>query len=319
MATIKDVAKAAGVSISTTSYALNDDPRIPESTASRIKNVANDIGYFPSAAARNLKKRSTKTILVAIADFGGPVYHELLEGIQSRLAKDNYTMIVSTGPSSENLLKERSADGAIITDIHISDEILLKIAKNFSPIVVLDRSLSDGSIYNMTIDNQTAMQGLVEQILAKKYQKIAFVHGVVDTYDNITRFQGCLSTINRAGIPLFSEYYGNFTKKSGERIASDLLESKAELPEIFVCANDEMAVGIMDVLKTAGYRIPEDIAVTGFDDIELARYYQPGLSTVKIRHAEWGRTIADAVIRLLKNETVEIKKQQGEIIIRQSF
>ncbi len=319
MATIKDVAKAAGVSISTTSYALNDDPRIPDSTASRIKKVANEIGYFPSAAARNLKKRSTKTILVAIADFGGPVYHELLEGIQSRLSKDNYTMIVSTGLSSENLLKERSCDGAIITDIHISDDILLKIAKNFSPIVVLDRSLSDGSIYNMTIDNHTAMHGLVEKIIAKGYQKIAFVHGVVDTYDNITRYQGCLSTINHAGIPLFAEHYGNFTKQSGERIAYELLETKAKMPEIFVCANDEMAVGIMDVLKAAGYKIPQDIAVTGFDDIELAHYYQPGLSTVKIRHAEWGQAIADAVIKLLKNETVDIKKQQGEVIIRQSF
>jgi len=205
LATIKDVAKAANVSISTVSYALNDDSRIPEVTASRIKIIANEIGYFPSAAARNLKKRTTNTILVAISDFGGPVYHELLDGIHNQLTQEGYTMVVSTGISSEKLLKERSADGAIISDIHITNESLLKIGKNFGPIIMLDRDLEGMNIYNMTIDNKSAMEELTKKIIKTMRKRIAFVHGVKHTYDNQTRYLGFLQAMNQAKMPIFKE------------------------------------------------------------------------------------------------------------------
>jgi LacI family transcriptional regulator len=319
MATIKDVAKAAEVSISTVSYALNDDPRIPEKTAQIIKTIANEIGYFPSAAARNLKKRNTKTILVAISDFGGPVYHALLDGIQHELSKSNYTMIVATGVSSENLLKERSSDGAIVTDMRILDSTLAKIAKNFRPIIVLDRNIEDPNIFNMTIDNFQAMSTLTKAILNEGYQKIAYVHGVAGSYDNIERHAGFLKTMKAANLPVFAEYQGSFTKDSGLKIISELLGSKAPLPEMFICANDEMAIGIMDGLLTAGYNIPDDFGVSGFDDIELATYYRPELSTIRIDHFLWGQEVAATVIALLQNKTVEIHQQHGTVIIRDSF
>jgi len=319
MATIKDVAKAASCSISTVSYALNNDKRIPEITANRIKSIATEIGYFPSGAARNLKKRSTNRILVAISDFGGPVYHELLDGIHYQLAKNGYTMIVSTGVSSDTLLKERSADGAVIADIHITDETLIQIAKNFRPIIVLDRRIEDGSIYNMTIDNQDAMYKMTKEIIAKGYQKIAFVHGVKDVYDNITRYSGFIKAMEEHGLSVFQEFVGNFTKKSGIEIANGILNDKVEMPKMFVCANDEMAIGIMETMQKNGYVVPKDFGISGFDDIELTSYLTPKLSTVKVNHFEWGKSIAKTTLKLLNMEKFDIQKQKGEVMVRDSF
>lgn len=319
MSTIKDVAKAASCSISTVSYALNNDKRIPEVTANRIKGIAQEIGYFPSGAARNLKKKNTSRVLVAISDFGGPVYHELLDGIHNQLSKNGYTMIVSTGSSSDTLLKERSADGAIITDIHITNETLIQLAKNFRPIIVLDRSLVDESIFNMTIDNHHAMVELTTEVINKGYEKIAFVHGVKDTYDNKTRFSGFLSAMEEHHKTLFHEYYGNFTKTSGIEIANALIASHAQLPDMFVCANDEMAIGIMETMQKAGYVVPKDFGISGFDDIELASYVTPSLSSIKIDHFGWGKAVAKTILKLLKVEKIEINKQMGKIMIRESF
>ena len=319
MATIKDVAKAAKVSISTVSYALNADPRIPEKTAVVIRKIAADIGYFPSAAARTLKKRTTHTILVAISDFGGPVYHNLLNGIHYELANNNYTMIVSTGVSSENLLKERSVDGAIVTDINISDDTLSKIAKNFHPIIVLDRDIPDPDIVRMTIDNQRAMEELTKAVINEGYQKIAFVHGVRASFDNEKRYEGFLKVMKGANLSVFAEYEGQFTKASGQKVIQLLIDEKRPLPEMFVCANDEMAIGIMEGLTEAGYTIPGDFGVSGFDDIEMATYVRPQLSTVRINHFSWGRDIASIALSLLKKEPANVVQQQGTVILRESF
>ncbi len=319
MATIKDVAKAASCSISTVSYAMNNDARIPEKTANRIKEIALEIGYFPLAAARRLKKKNTDTVIIAISDFGGPVYHELLNGIQYQLAKYNYTMIVSTGVSSENLLRERSADGAVITDIHISDEFLLQLARNFTPIIVLDRSLSAENIYNMTINNHDVMKSFVTQMIEKGYHKFAYVHGVKNTYDNLTRYSGFKKALEAKKFDVFKEYFGDFTENTGRLIAESIIDNKEEFPDIYICANDETAIGMMESFQAKGFKIPEDFGVSGFDDILLAGYFNPKLSTIKINHFAWGKSIADTLVRLMQQKTVQIEKQQGVIVLRDSF
>lgn len=320
MASIKEVAKAAGVSITTVSYVLNDDPRIPESTANRVKEVANEIGYLPSQAARNLKKQSTKTILVAISDFGGPVYHELLDGIHHQLMKEGYTMIVSTGLSSSNLLKERSADAAIVSDIHLSNEFLTKTAKNFGPIILLDRRLSSDRIHSIILDNESAMYELTKAALSKRQRNlIGFVHGVYNTYDNQMRYAGFLKAIHEFQINDHEQFFGSFTKDSGGQVFYEAIQAKRRIPDLFVCANDEMAIGLMDQAKRMGYQVPEQIGICGFDDIELASYVEPKLSTVKIAHREWGMKAAQTALQLIQKVVVSQSNQEAKVIIRDSF
>lgn len=318
MATIKDIAKAAGNSISTVSYALNNDKRISEKTAERIKKIALEMNYFPSAAARNLKKQKTNTILVAISDFGGPVYHELLDGIHHEFAINEYTMIVSTGASTDRMLKHRASDGAIISDINITDSFLEQISKNFNPIIVLDRSLNDTNIYNITIDNYQAMYDLTNDVIKSGYKRIAFVHGVKDAYDNRTRFLGFNKALEENGLKLFKEYFGNFTKESGEKIGTKIL-NETNKPDMLICSNDEMALGIMEVLQNNNIEIPNDIGISGFDDITLSSYFNPGLSSIRIDHFSWGQRVAKTMLKLLKEEEVEIKKEVGNIIKRESY
>lgn len=318
MATIKDIAKAAGCSISTVSYALNNDHRISEKTALRIKKIAKDLNYFPSAAARNLKRQNTRTILVAISDFGGPVYHALLDGLHHELAKNDYTMIVSTGASTDKMLKQRSADGAIISDINVKDDFLKKVSLNFNPIIVLDRSLKEDTIYNLTIDNESAMYQLTEDIIKSSYKKIAFVHGVQDAYDNQTRYIGFKQAMKNYSQEIFSEYNGNFTKESGETVAKSIMKSD-KLPDMLVCSNDEMALGIVETLTANGYKIPQDIGVSGFDDIMLSSYIKPKLTSIRINHFDWGKRVAKTMVKLLNNENIKIEKEQGNIIKRDSY
>ncbi|MFA7075456.1 MAG: LacI family DNA-binding transcriptional regulator [Candidatus Izemoplasmatales bacterium] len=318
MTNIKDVARIAGCSISTVSYALNDDKRIPEITANKIKKIAAEIGYLPSAAARNLKKQRTKTVLVAISDFGGPVYHELLDGIHNELEKHSYTMIVSTGSSTDNLLKERMADGTIICDINITNKTLKQVSKILKPIIILDRKLDDTELVDMTIDNYDSMFLLTEDIISKGYRRIAFCHGVKKTYDNESRYAGFKAAIEKHGLAIDREYVGNFTKESGVKIANSFIENES-LPEMIVCANDEMALGIMEVLQEKGYKIPNDIGISGFDDIELSHYYTPKLSSIKIDRFEWGRKIAKTMLSLLQKRKVEQQIEKGELIIRDSY
>ncbi|MBN2540530.1 MAG: LacI family DNA-binding transcriptional regulator [Bacilli bacterium] len=318
MPTIKDVARIANCSISTVSYALNNDRRIPEKTANRIKKIADDLGYLPSAAARNLKKQNTNTVLVAISDFGGPVYHELLDGIHHKLGKNKYTMIVSTGFSTENLLKEKTVDGAIISDINITNKTLKQVSKTFRPIIILDRSLDDENIFDMTIDNHNAMYRLTNDVLSKGYRKIAFVHGVKKTFDNESRFAGFNHALNEHGLSVYQEFVGNFTKPSGQKIAQEILNQN-EQPDMIVCANDEMALGIMETLQINGKNIPGDYGVSGFDDIELSRYFKPSLTSVRINRFSWGERIADTLIHLMKSESTSAQKAHGELIIRESY
>jgi len=187
-----------------------------------------------------------------------------------------------------------------------------------NPIIILDRQLDDTDLVDMTIDNYDAMYRLTEDVIKKGYRKISFCHGVQKTHDNKYRFLGFKEALNNHGLNIYAEYVGNFTKQSGVEIAEELVKNQ-DLPEMIVCANDEMAIGIMGVLQKKGYKIPEDIGISGFDDIELASYYSPQLSSVRINRFEWGRKIAKTMLSLLLKRKTDIHKEQGELQIRESY
>ncbi|MFY9537577.1 MAG: LacI family DNA-binding transcriptional regulator, partial [Bacilli bacterium] len=133
MSTIKDIAKRAGVSIATVSYALNNDPRISEETAARVRRVAEEMNYLASGIAKSLKKKKTNNILIFIPEFGGPIYQEILEEIHQALKALDYRMIVCNGDLATEMLSERQADGAIVLDIAVAPDMLEKVARTGFP------------------------------------------------------------------------------------------------------------------------------------------------------------------------------------------
>lgn len=316
--TIKDVAKKAGVSISTASYALNNRPNVHPKTREKILEVAESLGYYPNAHARNLKTRKSRNIGVFIYGFGGPIFSDLLEGINLELQKKDYNIIVSSGKASSVLLRERGVDAAVIFDSKISDQEIIQYSRNH-PIVVLDRNLDGKNIFHTMIKNQALVHDFLIKILdEKKYKKVSFLSGPEDSFNSKERLIGFNKALQEKGLKPFSIINGDFTTESGYQAGLLLAESN-EKPEFIYCANDELAVGMIKALNEKGVKIPQDIALAGFDGIDLADYLTPKLTTIEINHFEWGRQIAGFLTRVLnKKEVYPLTDPEAQIIRRES-
>jgi LacI family transcriptional regulator len=302
MPTIRDVAKHAGVSVTTASYALNDTGNIGDATRKRVLEAAEELNYHPNAFARNLKNRKTHTIGVFISRFGGSFYEEILEGIHSVILETDYELLVCPeSRSARRILLHRQVDGAIVFDSKISNESILKLASRHFPIVVLDRSLKNDSILSLLLDNSQGVREAFSHLYEQGLRKIAFVAGALDSVDNAERMETFLSEAERHNLQV-AVYQGNFTEISGYETAKTIIESK-DLPEAVFCANDQMALGFLQAIKENGLQAPNDIALVGFDDIPLVRYTQPSISTIGTSRFEWGATAVRQLIDLLENGT----------------
>lgn len=318
MPTIKDVAKKAGVSISTASYALNNLPNVHPETKERILAAAKELNYYPNGIARNLKTKRTGSIGVFVYGFSGPIFSEVLEGIRQRLQKNNYNIIVSSGKSSSNLLLERQVDGAIIFDNGLSDELLLSYASHGLPLYVLDRTLEGDNIYSSVIDNEGLVYQLMTEMIQKGYKAFAYLSGPTDAFNNNHRYDGFKQALKDHGIENYHYMDGDFTIQGGYEAALKML-AEGKKPRFVFCANDESAIGFMQALKEHNIRIPEDIALAGFDNIYLGHYLSPKLTTIGINHTEWGKNVTESLLSIIRNEqTKKVDHPQGVIIYRES-
>lgn len=189
MAGIKDIAKIAGVSISTVSYALNGSNKVTEETRKRIKAIADELNYVPNMAARTLKRQQTNIIGVYLVDYGGSFYGELLEGIKRGLAMYNYEMIVCSGNKSHLFIPEKMIDGAIILDFTFSSEEIIRFADRGHPIVVLDRKISHSNIRKVLLDNKGGATLAVEKMASLGTENVYVITGPKDGYDSTQRLE----------------------------------------------------------------------------------------------------------------------------------
>lgn len=318
MPTIKDVAKLAGVSISTASYALNDQPNVHPETKARILNAAKELSYHPHGIARNLKKRQTNNVGVFIYAFAGPVFSETLEGIRQTLQEHDFNIIVSSGTSSMNLLLERQVDGAIVFDNHISDDVLKHYAAHGMPLIVLDRLIKEENIYISLIDNETLVYQLISGMIKRGYQQFAYLAGPENAFNNRMRYLGFEKALKQNSLTSFAYYQGDFTIQGGYQIGKALIKQEKR-PDFIFCANDESAIGLMQALKEEGINIPEDIAIAGFDHIVLGQLMTPKLTTIDIDHKAWGKMVAKVMIDILKGDKVKDNiHPKGRILVKES-
>lgn len=302
MTTIRDIAKHAGVSITTASYVLNNTGNISDATRQRVLQSAEELNYHPNAFARHLKKAKTRTIGIFISRFGGSFYEEILEGIHDVILNTDYELIVSPETRSpRRLLHYRQVDGAIVFDSKIPDKSVLKLASRRFPIVVLDRLLQNDFLLPLLLDNAQGAREAFQHLYLHGARKIAFVAGALDSIDNAERMETFFAeaTLHHLNVPV---YQGNFTEISGYEAANIILQSN-DRPEAVFCANDQMAIGFIRAMKERGLHAPSDIAVVGFDDIPLARYMMPSLSTVGASRFEWGATAVRQLIEFLETDT----------------
>ncbi|VEU81206.1 Catabolite control protein [Haploplasma axanthum] len=317
MATIKDVAKKAGVSISTASYALNNQPNVHSKTREKILAAAKELNYYPNASARNLKTKRTGNIGFFIYGFDGPIFGDILEGVNNELQKKGFNIIVSSGESSAVILRERQVDAAIVFDSNLTDDTLLNYSEKY-PVIVLDRDLKGKNIYKSQVDNKKAVERFISEMVDKGYKKIAYLSGPKDSPSNLERYKGFCNALNEKGIKEFKHYEGDFTIGCGYELGKRIAQ-ETEKPEFIYCANDESAVGVLQAFRELNVRIPDEISVAGFDGIMLGEYTIPNLTTIAIDYKDWGHNLAHFITVLLnENEVLEIKGPEAKVKFKES-
>ncbi|WP_314588974.1 LacI family DNA-binding transcriptional regulator [Paenibacillus terrigena] len=304
MVSIKDIAKKAGVSVSTVSYALNGNPKVTEETRARILAIAKELNYVPNAAARSLKKKESRIIGVFLTEFSGAFYGGLLQGIKEVLNDKEYDLVVCSGKESHRMLPERIIDGAIILDEQFNSEELLQYADRGHKIVVLDRELSHPNVNQVLLDNKAGAMLATEYLVEQGHRRIYIVNGPKGSYDARQRLQASKQTLDRYPNVEYIEIDGDFNKSAGEQAAKLIIEAYTEPVAVF-CLNDEMAIGLYNYVASTEYRIGEHIHIIGFDNIELTEYTQPRLATINYSKKKWGALAAEQLIKLLQGESVE--------------
>ncbi|NPV80580.1 MAG: LacI family DNA-binding transcriptional regulator [Firmicutes bacterium] len=295
--TIKDVAKLAGVSLSTASYVLNNKGAVSEKTRDKVLLAARKLNYKPNAIARSLVTGSSKTIGLLIPDISDPYFTEIVKGVEECANSNGYSVILcNTDRKLEkenqyfNILKEKRADGIILTGGAMNnDRHLLRLEDDNIAVVVIGRhSLPFRAV---VVDNVMAAREVTEYLLGKGHRRIGFISGSLLSTTSQDRLEGYKQALAFHGVPydesLVSE--ADFKVQGGMEAARRFFELPMERrPTAVFAGNDQMAIGVMGAAREYGLRVPEDIAVVGFDDIPLASLVTPSLTTVRLPMYEMG-------------------------------
>ncbi|MCC3358488.1 LacI family DNA-binding transcriptional regulator [Bacillus sp. REN16] len=325
MTTIKDVAKLAGVAISTASYALNGSSKVSKDTIKKVVEAAKQLNYQKNGIASDLKRTKTNTIALILSDLSGPYYSDLIRGVQEVTMANGYDLIAcssigGTQSTAAKFLKEKRVDGAIILAHNISNEVILESAREGFPIVVLDRDITSEYVYHVAVDNEQGGFIATEYLIKNGHKDIAYISGPYKSHDNEMRFKGFKRALEQHDIPFYSKWKisGDFTREGGYR-ATKLLIAQQKLPQAIFFANDEMALGGVQALEEKKIDIPNDISIIGFDDIQLAEYISPPLTTIRQPKYEAGALAVHLIFQLLSMEKIdEYYKLTTELIERNS-
>jgi LacI family transcriptional regulator len=303
MITIKDVARAAGVSVATVSRVQNGSALVKETTRRRVGEIAARLGYSPHGAARSLITSRTSTIGVLLPDLYGEFFSEVIRGIDQTAQHHGYHLLVSSShdgrPALEAALRSMRGrvDGLIVMWPEMDSDIAVRNLPAGFPVVLLNASAAPDAFDVITIANYDGARAMVCHLLDLGHKRIAIIKGAEGNVDAAERLRGYRAALAEAGVTAVPELEvtGHFDEESGFRATSELMLREARPSAIFA-ANDAMAVGALSALRESGLRVPDDVALAGFDDIPMARYLDPPLSSVHVDISALGER---ATLRLL--------------------
>jgi LacI family transcriptional regulator len=310
-ATVVTVAKRAGVSIASVSRVLNGLPASPDMER-RVRAATAALDYLPDARGRSLKAGRTMQLAFAVADIANPVYIEMMRAIEEITKAAGFRLVLhSTGsdPANEIDLIEglgrRYADGLILSPLRITPEHLVALRASHVPIVIIGSLPDDEPLDSVRADSRRGVGLAIEHLASAGRRSIGFVNGDPHTVPGIARQEGYRSALAAAGLKYDERLEidgGEFTHAAGHNAARRLL-SRVK-PDALFCADDLIAVGAMRALAELQLRVPEDVAVVGMDDTELARISTPALSSVSLGSGERARLAANLLLERLNDPTV---------------
>jgi LacI family transcriptional regulator len=306
-ATIKDVAREAGVSVASVSRALNGGSGVTAATGQRIREVASRLSYVPHAAARSLITRRTHTIGALLPDLHGEFFSELIRGIDlAARARGLHLLVSSSHEGADEAAAALRAmqgrvDGMLILSSRVDAAFLRANLPASGPAVLLNSAVKSKAYGVLNIDNYGGAHAMVRHLIGAGHGGVSFIAGPSGNFDAQQRELGYRDAMAEFAphAPL-DVVAGDFTEDSGYRAGHQLLARKPR-PQAVFAANDMMAVGCLGAFKDAGLIVPRDVALAGFDDIPIARYVTPSLSTVRVRIVDLGRSALEQLATLLEN------------------
>jgi LacI family transcriptional regulator len=317
--TIKDVARQANVSVATVSRALNGHENVADAVRKRVLQVANELRYSPHHAARSLSSRRTQTIGVVLPDLYGEFFSELVRGIDQVARARGLHLLVSSyhGHPEEQGAALRAmrgrVDGLLVMSPFVGNtDFLTENLTPTLPAVLMNTALPDGDAHlAISVDNYGGARAMTAHLIAVGYRRIAFIAGPEDNFDARERLRGYCDALAK-GLPDAGPWVlaGDFDEASGDRAGRELLAA-AERPDAVFAANDMMALGCLYAFTHAGVQVPAQIALAGFDDIPLARYVHPTLTTMRVDIAELG---GRALLALLDIVTANAPAQPAQML-----
>ncbi|MGF9889783.1 LacI family DNA-binding transcriptional regulator [Priestia megaterium] len=332
MTTIKDIARVAGVSVTTVSRALNGYSDVNEKTRQKIAAVARELNYSPNTLARGLVMQKSKTIGLLVSGISRESVKdnftfEVLCGVNERASTLGYDLILfntNTMMQREKtytqLCRERRVDGAIIQGIKKEDPYLKEVVESDIPCVLIDIPVHSNSVGYVTTDNALGAKKAVEHLVSLGHKHIGMINGHEDAFVSQERLNGYREALKECGLSFRSEWVvsGNFEEKKAEKAARELINRHKEVTAIF-CASDLMALGALKACKELGLHVPKEMSIVGYDNIVLASYSSPNLTTVGQEVYQIGYEAADLLIEMLEGKETNMKRYlDTKLIIRES-
>ncbi|MCM0650076.1 LacI family transcriptional regulator [Clostridium swellfunianum] len=331
MSSIYEIAKKVGFSPSTVARALNGKGYVDERKREIILNAAKELNYAPSYAAKILKTKRTEKIIFAIPDICNPFYFDMINGANSVLEQYGYLMVLfyTKHNLNEELkviqhLKEKYADGMIMVSFNFCHENIESINSSEAPVVLTnkyDSVDSDDKFDYVYVDTYLGIKMATEHLLKQGHQRIAYVGGDMKEQTGSERFMGYRDAILDAGLKLESKYIfeSNYTESGGYLCGKEIL-CLEQRPTAVVASNDLMAIGIINACDEAQVKIPDDIAIIGMDNTDIATRVSPKLSSVAMLQEEIGRNAAQILMDRLNGDVGEKKRVKlfPRLVIRQS-
>jgi len=326
--TIEHIAQLAKVSKATVSRVLNNSPKVTEETREKVMKVIKESSYYPSATARRLTTNKAETIGLIIPTpqdktFGNPFYTEILRGFTHQAKIEGYDLLLFINEHKFNysrLFHDRRVDGLLLVGIKRNDKGIPQLSKNKFPYILTEKVDYKEANY-VDAENRRGAYQAVSYLTNMGHKKIGYLGGSFEFIFNQERFEGYLQALKEHNLEYGKEFTMESinTLESGYEAMHKLLESSLAPTAVFV-ANDLDAIGAMKAVKEKGLRIPEDIAFIGFDDIQLASYTEPSLTTVRQPIFEMGTIAISLLVQLIERKGKEPLKVElpTQLIIRKS-
>jgi DNA-binding LacI/PurR family transcriptional regulator len=324
---IKDIARAANVSHSTVSRALRNSPLVNFETAEQIRKIARDANFRISAVARSLATGRTNTFGVVVTTIADPFAAEVVQGIEDEANNHGYSVILAnSGANPEREMKvvhsfeERRVDGILVMSSRVGNLYMGHFAEMKVPIVLINNQHPEEFVYSVMIDNMAASEEATRHLIQLGHRRIGYIGDRGGFQSDSERREGYTKALASADIPYVTELVrqADSTPDTAMQAVNELL-ALAQPPTALFCYNDITAVGALLAARRHGCKVPDDLSVMGFDDLPLASYLHPTLTTIRQPMRDMGKQATSILFRLLDGAEVENSRRvRGQLIVRES-